>query len=276
MSNPVQRSPGNDAFGGGALIRGPPPPDRRAHCPAPTPARRWAAFLHALSRAQLGHEHPHPVQSRRAALRPARRRSKAVVKPDGNNASSPEGGTHMHADTQSKTLMSETTRCATRIAFVLAKKSNVGITSQTADEDALRDFSYAINSAIATCFPEHQKLQKLCSLEYLQRYVTRSPAKGAIIDLGARPTDANANDPRPREGGVPPLSNNKLKEWPEVRTSRRRLPGGVAARTQVSPGTPRLPPTKVLKTSTPTKCANRTKAWSLRLRPMPQPPWTSF
>ena len=226
MSNPVQRGPGNDAFGGGALIRAAPPTSGPTGAlPGPNtstplggvnpPSTPFFARPNSGTNIRIPYNRVVPLSDPRGGG------LKAVVKPDGNNASSPEEWyTHMHADTQSKTLMSETdTLHATRIAFVLAKKSNVGITSQTADEDALRDFSYAINSAIAPVLPGTQKLQKLCSLEYLQRYidtVANRAGFASVIDLGARPTDANANDPGDLvKGGVPPLSNNKLKEWPK-------------------------------------------------------------
>lgn len=223
MSNPVQRGPGNDAFGGGALIRAAPPTSGPTGAlPGPNtstplggvnpPSTPFFARPNSGTNIRIPYNRVVPLSDPRGGG------LKAVVKPDAGAASSPEEWyTHMHADTQSKTLMSETdTLHATRIAFVLAKKSNVGITSQTADEDALRDFSYAINSTIAPVLPGTQKLQKLCSLEYLQRYidtVANRAGFNSVIDLGARPADANADDPVNPVNGIPALSNNKVQEW---------------------------------------------------------------
>ena len=224
MSNPVQRGPGNDAFGGGALIRAAPPtsgptgalPGSNTSTPlggVNPPSTPFFARPNSGTNIRIPYNRVVPLSDPRGGG------LTAVVKSDMDEASSPEEWyTHMHADTQSKTLMSETdTLHATRIAFVLAKKSSD--THRTANGDIVnnQDFSYAINSAIAPTLPGTQKLQKLCSLEYLQRYVDKvanAPGYGGIIDLGARPAATNATDSVDKNKyGVPELSGNRVKKW---------------------------------------------------------------
>ena len=239
MSNPVQRGPGNDAFGGGALIRAAPPTSGPTGAlPGPNTSTPLGGVNPPSTPFSRGPTRARTSASRTIASCRSPTRAAAVSRPLSSlmETTRPRlrSGTHMHADTQSKTLMSETdTLHATRIAFVLAKKSNVGITSQTADEDALRDFSYAINSAIAPVLPGTQKLQKLCSLEYLQRYID-TVANRALCQRH-RPGSASygrqrQRPRRPREGWRSAAEQQQAQRVAEeVRTSRRRLPGGVAA-----------------------------------------------
>ena len=222
MSNPVQRGPGNDAFGGGALIRASPPtsgptgalPGANTSTPlggVNPPSTPFFARPNSGTNIRIPYNRVVPLSDPRGGG------LSAVAKSGTNVGSSPEEWyTHMHADTQSKTLMSETdTLHATRIAFVLAKKSSD--THRASSTDASdRDFSYAINSAIAPTLPGTQRLQKLCSLEYLQRYVdvvANDAGHASMIDLGARPKPANVADGDKTKDGVPMLSGGKVKEW---------------------------------------------------------------
>ena len=226
MSNPVQRGPGNDAFGGGALIRAAPPtsgptgalPGANTSTPlggVNPPSTPFFARPNSGTNIRIPYNRVVPLSDPRGGG------LTAVVKSGADDPSSPEEWyTHMHADTQSKTLMSETdTLHATRIAFVLAKKSFDGMRFSKDNQMDAREFSYAINSAIAPTLPGTQKLQKLCSLEYLQRYIDKivnQPGLGQTIDLGARPTASNAADPdaaNMAKGGAPLLSNDKVAKW---------------------------------------------------------------
>ena len=220
MSNPVQRGPGNDAFGGGALIRAAPPtsgptgalPGANTSTPlggVNPPSTPFFARPNSGTNIRIPYNRVVPLSDPRGGGLPA------VTKSDNDPSSPEEWYTHMHADAQSKTLMSETdTLHATRIAFVLAKKSSE--TVRFNDNVSAQEFSYAINSAIAPVLPGTQKLQKLCSLEYLQRYIdliANAPGFGKVIDLGARPTDKNDPDPSDPKEGVPMLSNDKVQKW---------------------------------------------------------------
>ena len=226
MSNPVQRGPGNDAFGGGALIRASPPtsgptgalPGANTSTPlggVNPPSTPFFARPNSGTNIRIPYNRVVPLSDPRGGG------LSAVVKSGADNSSSPEEWyTHMHADTQSKTLMSETdTLHATRIAFVLAKKSNDQMRFSKDNQMDAQEFSYAINSAIAPTLPGTQKLQKLCSLEYLQRYIDKTvnqPGLAQTIDLGARPAAANAADPDAAsmiKGGVPLLSANNVVKW---------------------------------------------------------------
>ena len=78
-----------------------------------------------------------------------------------------------------KNVMCETdTLMPSRLAFVLAKRSGGVEVSGTvvpplrkSDEATLQDITYAINSSMAPQLSGVDRFQKLCSFEYLQRYV---------------------------------------------------------------------------------------------------------
>ena len=130
MSNPVQRGPGNDAFGGGALIRAAPPtsgptgalPGANTSTPlggVNPPSTPFFARPNSGTNIRIPYNRVVPLSDPRGGGLPA------VTKSDSDPSSPEEWYTHMHADAQTKTHMSETdTLHATRIAFVLAKKSH--------------------------------------------------------------------------------------------------------------------------------------------------------
>lgn len=211
MSNPVQRGPGNDAYGGGALIRAAPPTSGPTGAlPGPNtstplggvnpPSTPFFARPNSGTNILIPYNRVVPLSDPRGGGLPK------IAKPDGDQTSSPEEWyTNLHADTQTKTLMSETdTLHATRIAFVLAKKSHLSSTQLAASTLTDRDFVYAINSAIAPALPGTQRLQKLCSLEYAMRYVDHVANRpGHFVNLTVNdPADANA-----------PLGNDKISNW---------------------------------------------------------------
>ena len=133
----------------------------------------------------------------------------------------------MHGDSQQKEYMSETdTLKATRLAFILAKKSNIGLNrpnghheGNTANDDDARNFSYAINSSIAPTLPGTQKLQKLCSFEYLQRYIdamANRPGPGGLVHLstkGNNPLFNNVAGAPRGPAGQGPLSDGSITDW---------------------------------------------------------------
>ena len=211
MSNPVQRGPGNDAYGGGALIRAAPPTSGPTGAlPGPNtstplggvnpPSTPFFARPNSGTNILIPYNRVVPLSDPRGGGLPK------IVKPDDDQTSSPEEWyTNLHADTQTKTHMSETdTLHATRIAFVLAKKSHLSSSSLATRGLSDRDFVYAINSAIAPTLPGTQRLQKLCSLEYAMRYVDHvANQPGRFVNLSTgNAADANA-----------PLGNDKISAW---------------------------------------------------------------
>lgn len=211
MSNPVQRGPGNDAYGGGALIRAAPPTSGPTGAlPGPNtstpfggvnpPSTPFFARPNSGTNILIPYNRVVPLSDPRGGGLPK------IVKADDDKTSSPEEWyTNLHADTQTKTHMSETdTLHATRIAFVLAKKSYQSSEALARRPLNDRDFVYAINSAIAPVLPGTQRLQKLCSLEYAMRYVDH------VANQPSHFVNLSANNP-----AVPgtPLSHDTIDGW---------------------------------------------------------------
>lgn len=201
MSGPVGAvTPNNDAYGGGGLFRNAPPTSGpTGSLPGPNTSSLAAgvnpqsAPFYARPNEGTNIRIPYgrvtPLADPRATGLPDVSGSKAstptsLMSPTDYRAS-------LHGDVLIKPYMSETdTLRPSRLAFILAKKSvhgpgaMLGRDSVAMGEDGLsredgkdtatanaRDFSYAINSTIAPSLPGTQRLQKLCSFEYAQRYV---------------------------------------------------------------------------------------------------------
>lgn len=229
MSNPVQRGPGNDAFGGGALIRAAPPtsgPTGALAGPNTStplggvnpPSTPFFARPNSGTNIKIPYNRVVPLSDPRASGLKAVRTNPAA-RPIADPGDFYFG---MHGDAQQKEFMSETdTLKATRLAFILAKKSNTGMApgGNSANNDDARNFSYAINSTIAPTLPGTQKLQKLCSFEYLQRYIDATanrPGPASSIHLSTKGNDplyntANAGLRDPPNRG--PLSDASINAW---------------------------------------------------------------
>ena len=234
MSNPVQRGPGNDAFGGGALIRAAPPtsgPTGALAGPNTStplggvnpPSTPFFARPNSGTNIKIPYNRVVPLSDPRASGLKAVRTNpaaKAIADPG-------DWYFGMHGDSQQKEYMSETdTLKATRLAFILAKKSNIGLNrpnghheGNTANDDDARNFSYAINSSIAPTLPGTQKLQKLCSFEYLQRYIdamANRPGPGGLVHLstkGNNPLFNNVAGAPRGPAGQGPLSDGSITDW---------------------------------------------------------------
>ena len=200
MSGPVGAvTPNNDAYGGGGLFRSAPPTSGPTGAlPGPN-----TSSLAAGVNPQSAPFYARPNEGTNIRIPYGRvtplADPRATGLPDvsGPKASTPTSlmspadyRASMHGDALIKPYMSETdTLRPGRLAFILAKKSvhgpgamlgrnPVALTENglreneqdTATANA-RDFSYAINSTIAPSLPGTQRLQKLCSFEYAQRYV---------------------------------------------------------------------------------------------------------
>lgn len=200
MSGPVGAvTPNNDAYGGGGLFRSAPPTSGPTGAlPGPN-----TSSLAAGVNPQSAPFYARPNEGTNIRIPYGRvtplADPRATGLPDvsGRKASTPTSlmsptdyRASMHGDALIKPYMSETdTLRPSRLAFILAKKSVHGpgpmlgrnpvtLTEQGLREDEsdtatanARDFSYAINSTIAPSLPGTQRLQKLCSFEYAQRYV---------------------------------------------------------------------------------------------------------
>ena len=74
---------------------------------------------------------------------------------------------------------------ASRIAFILGKRSKMGdLTGDVNNDFPLLD-SYGINTQLSTGVGSVHRMQKLCSMEYLERYFTNRLLAGKHIELSA-------------------------------------------------------------------------------------------
>jgi len=200
MSGPVGAvTPNNDAYGGGGMFRSAPPTSG----PTGSLAGPNTSSLAAGVNPQSAPFYARPNEGTNIRIPYSRvtplADPRATGLPDvsGPKASTPTSlmvptdyRASMHGDALIKPYMSETdTLRSSRLAFILAKKSASGPAKMRGrglvaiDDNGLRedersneaadarDFSYAINSTIAPSLPGTQRLQKLCSFEYAQRYV---------------------------------------------------------------------------------------------------------
>ena len=227
MSGPVGAvTPNNDAYGGGGLFRSAPPTSGpTGSLPGPN-----TSSLAAGVNPQSAPFYARPNEGTNIRIPYGRvtplADPRATGLPDvsGPKASTPTSlmapndyRAAMHGDALIKPYMSETdTLRASRLAFILAKKSangpdrmrgrnpvaingETGLRANEYDASAkeARDFSYAINSTMAPNLPGTQRLQKLCSFEYAQRYVDVACNTHVPIVLNASKVivdDANFKD----------------------------------------------------------------------------------
>tara|TARA_B110001452_G_scaffold254198_1_gene245557 strand:- start:30875 stop:34666 length:3792 start_codon:yes stop_codon:yes gene_type:complete len=214
----VSVNPGNDAFGGGALVRSAPPTSGpQGALPALSgipgggpvggvnpPGQPFFARPNEGTNVRIPYARVVPLSDPRGGG--LRKTETAQNYYDAN------GGRDFTNPGYHKDVMSETdTLHPGRLAFVLAKRSGGrdytvkggnligGGGPGNAGATLTQDISYAVNSTMAPQLPGADRFQKLCSYEYLDRYVhtTVNVAKGAVIQLGegaARlPTDNMTN-----------------------------------------------------------------------------------
>lgn len=195
-------NPRNDAYGGGAIVRSSPPtsgPQGALGALSGTPAGGPAGGVNPPAtpffarpnegtNVRIPYSRVVPLSDPRGGgLRPTQTAEQYF-----KNGKGP--GQQGFYD---KEVMNETdTLHASRLAFVLAARSGgvlmeatTGIGVQGAQttrlDGTLQDISYAVNSTMAPQLPGVDRFQKLCSFEYLERYVHVSVnvAKKTVVDL---------------------------------------------------------------------------------------------
>ena len=220
----VSVNPKNDAFGGGGIVRSAPP--------TAGPRGALAALSGTPGGGPVGGVNP---PSTPFFARPNEGTNVRIPYSRVVPLSDPRGGgltqtgtaqdyadrgydiTPLQHDSYRKTVMNETdTLHPGRLAFVLAKRSG-GIlaaapgTGGSSDPAVLQNLTYAVNSAMAPQLPGPHRFQKLCSFEYLQRYVNVKVNHSGkyVISLGTAPSrDVSTNVRTPRV----PTSRSVIKD----------------------------------------------------------------
>lgn len=212
-------NPGNDAFSGGGIYRSAPPtsgPTGSFPALSSTPgggpvggvapnATPFMARPNSGTNVRIPYSRVVPLSDPRGGgLTEATKAEDYYKTPD-----------HKLNGFYDKPVMSETdTLMPTRLAFILAKRS-FGQSSLTGAGDpnyaftaldgTQQDISYAVNSTLAPQLPGVDRFQKLCSLEYLERYINvtvniyAEPAKRKI-QLAGGPAVTKVSTVVPRDG----------------------------------------------------------------------------
>ena len=195
-------TPKNDAYGGGSIIRSAPPtsgpqggfgalsgvPGGGPVGGVNPPAQPFFARPNEGTNVRIPYSRVVPLSDPRGGGLRDTMTAEDYFSNNKQAASFHPGGFY------SKEVMSETdTLHPTRLAFVLAKRSGNGPMSVADPNNAggkvtssQQDISYAINSTMAPQLPGADRFQKLCSFEYLQRYVsvTVNHSHKSVIKLG--------------------------------------------------------------------------------------------